>query len=101
MPLIGTTLLTKYSSTLNSVARWHRKHDGRDGYTSQQTIGSEGDGRYVFGSGRNIFGEYRGIASGDEFPSPNHVFCPAMLENEEDDIVKLPLQNQHVVCFGL
>jgi hypothetical protein len=33
-----------------------------------RTLGSEGDGRYVFGSGRNIFGEHRGIASGDMFP---------------------------------
>ena len=28
------------------------------------------------------------------------VFYPAMLENEEDNIVKLPLHEQHDVCFG-
>ena len=33
------------------------------------------------------------------FQVPNQVF-PAMLENKEVNIVKLPLQKQHAVCFG-
>lgn len=36
-----------------------------------RTIGAPGNGRYIFGSARDIFGNLQfGIASGDEFPGP-------------------------------
>lgn len=50
-----------------------------------RTIGAPGDGRIVFGSARDIFGNLQfGIASGDEFPGPRPYERREPFPNPED-----------------
>ncbi|HAJ37902.1 MAG TPA: hypothetical protein DCL15_19705 [Chloroflexi bacterium] len=50
-----------------------------------RTLGAPGDGRYVFGSARDIFGNLQfGIASGDEFPGPRPYERREPFPNPED-----------------
>ncbi|BAM01376.1 MULTISPECIES: hypothetical protein [Caldilinea] len=50
-----------------------------------RTIGAPGDGRYAFGSARDIWGNLQlGIASGDEFPGPSPFERRNPFPNPED-----------------